>query len=147
MPGKTDELERLRSGIDTLVRVLKITDAAQLPDGRKPLNASDTQTLLYVAANDDCIGTDIARLLGVSATTTSAIVDRLVRRKLIKRKRTETNRRVVLLSATPSGRKAAQAILEEQRRHCAQMLEALDPAARVDFVNHVSTIAQAIEPK
>lgn len=147
MPEKTSELERLRSGIDTLVRVLKITDAAQLPDGGKPLNTSDTQALLYIAANDGCIGIDIARLLGVSATTTSAIVDRLVRRKLINRKRTEANRRVVLLSTTASGRKAAQAILEEQRRHCAQMLEALDPAARTDFVNHVATIAEAIEPK
>lgn len=140
-----DELERLRSGIDTLVRVLKVSDAAVLPDGKTKLNPSDSQTLVYIASNDGCIGSDISRLLNVSATTTSAIVDRLVKRGLVQRDRTEANRRVVLLSATVSGMDAAQAILQEQRKHCTLMLSALSPSVQRDFIDHVATIASKIE--
>lgn len=147
MKNRHDDLERLRQGIDTLVRVLKIADATQLPDGKAPLNPSDSQTLIFVAMHEGCIGSDIAKFLGVSATTVSAIVDRLVRRGLVRRERTEANRRVVLLSVTPDGRKAAEAILDEQRKHCALMLEALSPSSRRDFVNHISKIAQKIEPQ
>lgn len=144
MTIKSEELDRLRAGIDTLVRVLKITDAAELPDGTTKLNPTDSQTLVYITQNEGCISTDISKLLNVSPTTTSAIVDRLVKRELVLRERTETNRRVVLLSPTQQGKSAAEAILDEQRLHCAQMLGALDPEVRSDFINHVTTIASKI---
>lgn len=142
-----DQLELLRSGIDVIVRVLKISDAAELADGKTRLNPSDAQSLVFIASHEGCIGADVAKWLGVSATTVSSIIDRLVRRGLIQRERTEANRRIILLLATPVGQAAAQAILEEQRKHCAQMLEALPKHVRKEFVAHIHTIATKIHPE
>ncbi len=140
-------LESLRSGIDVLVRVLKITDAAQLPDGKPPLTPSETQTLAFLAAHQGCIATEIARFLNVSATTVSSIVDRLVRRGLVKRERTEENRRVVLLFTTDEGNEAAAAIINEQLNHCEKMLNALAPPDQKIFVDYITTIAENLLSK
>lgn len=136
-----DQLEELRSGIDVLVRVLKITDAAELPDGKNALSPSDAQTLIFVASNRECIAADVAKFLHVSATTVSSIIDRLVRRGLLKRERTEANRRIVLLSPTEDGQQATDIIIKEQLGHCERMLSSLSPAERRTFVQLTSKIA------
>lgn len=135
------QIETLRRGIDALVREFKIADAVQLRDGGPSLNPSDVQTLIYVDENDGCIARDVAEFLGVPPTSVSTIVDRLVRRDCLSRKRTEENRRVVVLSLTGSGRKVLGKILEEQRRHCAAMLAVIDPKERDQFVAQISDIA------
>ncbi len=135
-------LEKLRSGINVLVRVLKIKDSAQLSDGRATLTPSEIQTLAFIAMHQGCIATEIAKFLNVSATTVSSIIERLVQRKLIRRERTDENRRVVLLFATDTGNDAAKAILDEQLHHCEKMLQALDPSDQKIFVDYISTIAK-----
>ena len=139
------EIETLRQGIDALVRVFKIADAQPLPDGSAPLNPSDVQSLMYVATHKGCIASDIVRFLGVPATSVSTIIDRLVGRSLLHRTRTDKNRRVIVLSLTTEGYIAVEAILAEQRLHCAAMLNALPPEQRSGFVAQIAHIAREIE--
>ncbi len=137
-------IETLRRGIDALVREFKIADAVQPRDGGPSLNPSDAQTLMYVEEHDGCIAREVAKFLGVPPTSVTTIVDRLVRRDYLSRKRTEANRRVVVLSLTEAGREALGRVIEEQRRHCAAMLAILDPAERDQFVAQISGIAKGV---
>ena len=145
MKVRADQIETLRAGIDVLVRVLKITDRLSVPDSELRLNPPDTQALLFIARHPQCISSAIGELLGVAPTTTTTIIDRLVRQDLVLRTRTEANRRVVLLALTPLGEGVVEKILEEQRRHCERMLDALPAEARPRFVANLQTIAEHLE--
>lgn len=137
-------IETLRRGIDVLVREFKIADAVQLPDGGPSLNPSDVQTLIYVDEHNGCIARDVATFLSVPPTSVSTIINRLVRRNCLNRKRTEENRRVVVLSLTQVGREVLELVLSEQRRHCAVMLAALEPKERERFVAQIAEIARGV---
>ena len=143
-PMNEQQIEKLRRGIDALVREFKIADAVPLRDGGPSLNPSDVQTLIYVGEHDGCIARDVATVLGVTPTSVSTIVDRLVRRNYMSRRRTEENRRVVVLSLTDDGRDDLVQILDEQRRHCAAMLATLTPKERDQFVAQIATIANGV---
>ncbi len=67
------------------------------------LNSVDVSAVQFVGDNPDCIVSDLGAFLGVVPTTTSSIVDRLVKRDVMKRLRTEENRRVVILRLAPKG--------------------------------------------
>ena len=99
------QITELRTAIDAIVRMFKIGDDIAAGTTAK-LNPSDVQTLLFIGAHDLCTGTDIAGFLRVVPTTASAIIERLVKRGLVVRNRTEANRRIVQLSLTGDGRAA-----------------------------------------
>lgn len=134
------QITELRTAIDAIVRMFKIGDDIAAGTATK-LNPSDVQTLLFIGAHDLCTGTDIAGFLGVVPTTASAIIERLVKRGLVVRNRTEANRRIVQLSLTGDGRAATAAIIREHNSHCAQMLDRLDPDERAGFVHAMTKIA------
>ena len=142
-PSQT-QIDTLRLSIDALVRVFRITDSPALGPDAPRLNPPDMQALLFVAQNPDCISADVGAFLGVVPTTTSALVDRLVRQGLLLRARTETNRRVVLLRLTDTGEEVVRKIVAQQNDHCRVMLEALSETERDAFLSAARKIATAI---
>lgn len=136
-----DQIDRLRVGIDDLVRRFKIAEAAPSAGSHVRLNPIDIQALLFIADNPASTARALGQHLGVVPTTTSALVDRLVRQGLLLRERTETNRRVVSLTLSAEGMDAAQQIVEVQSDHCRQMLEALEPEERQQLVAAIAKIA------
>ena len=142
-PSQT-QIDTLRLSIDALVRVFRITDSPSLGPDSPKLNPPDMQALLFVAQNPDCISSDVGGFLGVVPTTTSALVDRLVRQGLLSRARTEANRRVVLLRLTGPGEAVVRQIIAQQNDHCRIMLEALSETERDAFLSAARKIATAI---
>ena len=138
--SQTDEL---RLAIDAIVRAFKIADDITIANAPK-LNPSDVQAILFIRQHDRCTANDVAGFLGVVPTTNSAIIDRLVRRGLLARNRTDTNRRIVQLSLTKEGHETAEAIIAEQNAHCAQMLDRLDSDERMHFVAAMTKIASSL---
>ncbi|GAB4545634.1 MAG: hypothetical protein Kow0063_39750 [Anaerolineae bacterium] len=60
-----------------------------------------------------CTMSDLARVTLQDAPTMTGIMDRLVKMKLVQRTRSETDRRVVLVQATPAGIELLERIREE----------------------------------
>lgn len=136
---------RLHEAISTLIRIYKISETAPVESaGRKHLNPPDMQTLLFVGARTTCIANDVAEHLRVAATTASSIIDRLVRRGLLLRERTEENRRVVQLRLTKEGQKLQSQVLNYQLANCRAMLGALKASEQEVFVRLISTIADTV---
>jgi DNA-binding MarR family transcriptional regulator len=76
-------------------------------------------------------GAPLARVtehLGVSRSTASAIVDRLVRRKLVNRTEDPRERRCVVLTLTPAGAQHLQQARDATRTRLAQALSDLSAA-------------------
>jgi len=140
-PFQSDEL---RLCIDALVRVFKVTDSPSLGPGATRLNPPDMQALLFVAQNANCISNDLGTFLQVVPTTTSSIVDRLVRQGLLYRTRSDENRRVVHLKLSEAGQKVVDQIIAQQNDQCRTMLSQLSPSERDQFLRAAKKIAAGI---
>ncbi|GLS44291.1 MarR family winged helix-turn-helix transcriptional regulator [Methylobacterium brachythecii] len=133
-----DQIATLGAAFQAFVRRFKLADAGNFD---KPLNELDVQTLLYIARHSDCGPTDIARYLGLAATTISSATDRLAKRGLLERHRIEGDRRAVALRLSEEGSARATAQLEAYNALNVTMLERLEPAERETFIRMVTKIA------
>lgn len=135
----SEQIEQLSRAFERFTRRFKVAEAAAAADNA--LNALDAQALLFVTQNPGCGLGDVARDLGVAATTMSSAVDRLVRKAMVERRRLEENRRAVALTATAKGRD----VVEEQKagyeRACLAMLRSLDPGERDELIRLTEKIA------
>ncbi|OFV88020.1 MAG: hypothetical protein A3D93_02110 [Acidobacteria bacterium RIFCSPHIGHO2_12_FULL_67_30] len=71
---------------------------------------------------------DVAAFLGVSNAAASKTVDKLVRRKLLRRKEEEADRRAIELSLTDAGRRLLEAYEATRQRRLAAVFAHLAPA-------------------
>jgi DNA-binding MarR family transcriptional regulator len=140
------DAEILAEAIRVLMRTFTIDDGRIPPaEGKLKYNASDFQTIGYVAEKPGCMASDVARFLGVSPTTATSILDRLERQGLLIRTRPTGDRRTVALTLTPAGREVHQAIRRQDAANCMAMLNALPPSDRAAFLRSITRIADALE--
>jgi len=71
---------------------------------------------------------DLARLTLISAPSLIGIVDRLVDQQLVKRRRSNLDRRVVFISSTRAGRELRDAVLPAVQQTYFELKESVDPA-------------------
>jgi DNA-binding MarR family transcriptional regulator len=132
-----DQLATLGAAFDTFARRYKLTAAA---GADSPLNEVDGQTLLFVADHPGCGPTDIARFLRLPVTTISSATDRLVKRGLLQRGRTEDDRRAVALRLSGGGETRVASMRKAYQDMCRLMLERLSAAERDSFIAMISKI-------
>lgn len=77
---------------------------------------------------------DIARQVSVSVTGATGVVDRLVRMGLVERDYDPSDRRVILIKLTPSGRETFDELQTAHQRRLEEVLGALEPAKRVELI-------------
>lgn len=140
------QLNDLYVAIQQLTRALKIADDyGPAARAAEKLNPSDLAALLFVGDHESCIISDVGHHLDLTATTTSSLVDRLVRKGLATRSRTEENRRIARLALTAAGETLRQHAIVDHMRHCHAMLAALDPGERPVLVSLMSKIASTAD--
>ena len=97
-------------------------------------------TLLYLISQNPGIGVGaLAERERIATPTASGLVDRLERSQLIKRVRSETDRRRVGLTITPAGRRKLIAVRARRTVWLAERLSLLEPSQR-------AAVAAAVEP-
>ena len=97
-------------------------------------------TLLYLISQNPSIGVGaLAERERIATPTASGLVDRLERSQLIKRVRSETDRRRVGLTITPAGRRKLVAVRARRTVWLAERLSLLEPSQR-------AAVAAAVEP-
>ena len=140
------ETDQLRASVSTLIRVFHINEkAAPAAEGQTKYSPYDFQALGFVADNPGCMATALAAFLVVSPTTATSIADRLVKRGLLERERPQDNRRAIAMSLTGEGRTLHQAIVRQDLKNMAIMLEPLLPEERATFLALMARIVQRIK--
>lgn len=134
----------VRESIEVLMRSFKVDETITSKSAMAKMNQPDMHSLIYIARHPKCMASQLAEFLGVAPTTASAIIDRLVKKELITRSRTEENRRIIQLELSPSGRKAEKSITAEQLTNCAEMLQALSTKEQAIFTSLLQKVAQHI---
>jgi DNA-binding MarR family transcriptional regulator len=98
------QLTELYIALQQLTRALKVADDhGPAARAAEKLNPSDRAALLFIGDHASCIIKDAGDYLGLTATTTSSLMERLVRKGLVTRSRTEDNRRIARLALTAAG--------------------------------------------
>lgn len=126
-----EEIAAIGDAFDLFTRRYKLADAV---GPEKPLNEIEKQVLFYVADHPGCGPTDVARFLGVAATTMSSATDRLVKRELLARQRPEADRRAVALALTAAGRTRVGALHATYRELHRRLLDPLTKEERRQLI-------------
>lgn len=87
--------------------------------------------------------TSIAARLGVSPSTGSEHIDKLVDHGLVERRQGATDRRQLLVTITDAGREAVDRFQELGRRHLGELLSGLDDAGLETVRRAVGLLADA----
>lgn len=142
--GASDAAEQLVSAIRILLRVFTV-DETRFPaaGGQVKYNALDFQTLYYVGENSGCSGAALARYLGTAPTTAQSVIERLVRRGLLRRK--DGQKRAIALSLTPAGEEVREAIYRQDLHNCMAMLCALPDGDQAQFAGQMAAIARTMD--
>jgi MarR family transcriptional regulator, organic hydroperoxide resistance regulator len=141
--AKTGSPERFTAAWDQFVLALRRAQArGQL--GPDELTLAQYYVLASLTGGRPLQISQLAELAGVSAPTATRLVDGLERAGLVRRRRSEEDRRTVLVSITSAGRtqyRRRQRQIAERRR---QLYERLDPAERAQSERLLRHLAELI---
>lgn len=84
--------------------------------------------------------TELARLLNVTTSAATGMVDRMVRSGFLKRSREAKDRRIINIRITNKGEKAINAIFNEKQRIMVKIFRHFDPKEREAYLNSVKKI-------
>lgn len=142
----SEELTReLARHVNGIIRALLVAGRRGPPaEGRIPFNPLYFNILRTLDADGPCRPSHVAERLMVPRTTVSTAMKALARRGLINAGPDAADGRALSLALTQEGRAVLAAILRQDRRNAAAMLEALDPGERAAFVAALGKVTRGV---
>lgn len=131
--------------VRTLMRVMLVSERTS-PEHQQVMrySALDFHTLGMLRERSVLRASDVADDLGVAPTTISSAVARLVKRGLIARTQSDTDRRAYDLRLTEEGQQIAQAIHSQDLRNMELFLSALAPEEQETLITLLSKVATRV---
>ncbi len=112
----------------------------------RELSVPQFRTLLYIHRHPDASLTDVAEYLGSTAPSTSALVDGIVARNLVKRQESQVDRRRITLNLTDQGKSILDAAHDETQTFLAELLAGLSALERDTVVQAMHALRQIFTP-
>ncbi len=94
----------------------------------------------YASRHSKVKMTDLSKVLSIQLSSTTVLVDRLIREKMLSRDRDEKDRRVVWVSATPKGRKVVAQIVGQKRRSLREIFSVLTAGEREQYLAMITKV-------
>lgn len=110
------------------------------------VTAAQLSALRVLERHGEQTHSELAQMLLLSASTISGMVDRLATRKLVKRERSQKDRRLVRVTLSPAGRELLTAIPPGQTKFGAlrQMIRDLPAAEASSFLETLNKLVDAM---
>ena len=143
MPGPADS----PSDIANELRPILVRLGRELRKETAQLGVTGGQvTLLYLISQNPGIGVgELAEHERVATPTASGLVDRLERAKLVKRLRSETDRRRVGLTITAAGRRKLVAVRARRTVWLTERLQSLAPSERAAIEAAIAPLRRLLQ--
>lgn len=103
----------------------KVLEQKQKTDTNCKLNPTKSHILGMILREGRCMAVDVARQLSLSSGATTIVLNQLESEGMIRRVRSEEDRRIVWLSLTEEGEQLAQALNANRGRMTWELLQAL----------------------
>jgi DNA-binding MarR family transcriptional regulator len=111
--------------------------------GQSDLTMIQMGTLMILDDGRERTVNEMASLLDRSVSATSRLVDKLVKRRLVRRAEAEGDRRVRLVAIAPAGKKLLAAVLERRAEAQLTLMARLTPEERAIVARAMSLLAEA----
>jgi DNA-binding MarR family transcriptional regulator len=108
------------------------------------INFQEAHLLLSIGTKGPLSMSEIARTLQLTLSSVTAVVDKLEKKKLVRRARTAEDRRLVRVELTGAGRKFYNLVESAHLTLTGSMLKILDPAEREVFLGLFRKISQSL---
>ncbi len=138
-PGQGDVVEALLAASRAFVGVA----ARSLAGLDTDVTLTQFRTLVMLAGRGPHRAVDVATELGVNPSTGTRMCDRLVRKGLVRRTRRATDRRVVRLTLTASGRHLVAEVSRRRRAEFARLVGAIPPSRYAELVQTLAALSGA----
>jgi DNA-binding MarR family transcriptional regulator len=99
-----------------------------LPQQTAELSRTELAVLRFLADHGASTMSDVSSALGVAHSSATGVVDTLVERKLVERRRPDVDRRQVLVALTRNGRRTHDGFIDDRTSMGVAMLEPLTAA-------------------
>jgi DNA-binding MarR family transcriptional regulator len=109
-------------------RVMVSLAARSLADLDADVTLPQYRALVVLASRGPQRVVDISTELGVNSSTGTRMCDRLVRKELVRRGRSDTDRREVRLTLTPTGEYLVQEVTRRRRTELARIVDTMPEA-------------------
>lgn len=107
---------------------------------RGKISCAQMVALDHVARRQAVKMTDLAHVMGIKTSSASALVDRLVKQKMLTRIRDKADRRVVWIGPTARGRKVVTQIKAQKRRSIKAVFVHLSEKERDQYLSILNKI-------
>jgi DNA-binding MarR family transcriptional regulator len=108
------------------------------------INFQEAHLLLSIGTKGPLTMSEIAKILQLTLSAVTAVVDKLQKKHFVRRARTEKDRRLVRVELTQAGRKFYNLVESAHLQLTDSMLKILDPAEREVFLTLFRKIAQSL---
>jgi DNA-binding MarR family transcriptional regulator len=143
-PTQADVVDALLSASRAFVGLA----ARSLADLDADVTLPQYRTLVVLAARGPQRAAEVAVELGVTPSTATRMCDRLVRKSLIRRTRTPSDRRAVRLILTPTGRALVDEVTRRRREELNRIVAAIPARDHAALVHALNTFTEATgEPR
>ena len=124
-------------------RALVAVAARSLANVAEDVTLAQYRVLIVLAARGPQRLADLATALGVDRSTATRMCDRLVRKRLVHRRRTNDDRRGVRVSLTAAGGELVAEVTSRRRAEIATIVERIPKAHRRPVLNALRAFAEA----
>ena len=133
-------LQRIMTSYDDISKSIN-------PKGLLKINLTSAQIKLLTCFSDrdEFTMTALSQNLGVSMPTMTAMVDRLVKSKMVARDRDAEDRRVVRVWLTELGESMLKKLIKIRRKEMEKILMNLDGSEMSNFLSSIETVAQLLK--
>jgi MarR family 2-MHQ and catechol resistance regulon transcriptional repressor len=108
------------------------------------INFQEAHLLMSIGTKGPLTMSEIARTLQLTLSSVTAVVDKLEKKKFVRRVRTARDRRLVRVELTVAGRKFYNLVEAAHLTLTDSMLKILDPAEREVFLGLFRKISQSL---
>ncbi len=129
--AKQLDLEQFYNLIREVYDATMIDEMERSPEGLiKEMTFHELHTIENIGDNPGATMTDLARLANITTSSMTTMIDKLVRRGLVKRRRKNSDRRVVVVTLTELGKGAYQEHMQVHAKVGQEILALLDDEER-----------------
>ena len=115
--------------------------------GDETLTPRQFAVLLTVDKHEGLSQTDLVNMTGIDRSTLADMISRMLKKDLLRRKRTESDARANSVSITSTGKRALSTVLSKVSKAENQILAPLPSGKRADFLKSLTMIADAGGPE
>jgi DNA-binding MarR family transcriptional regulator len=122
-------------------RVLVAIAARSLADAGEEVTLTQYRSLVVLASRGPQGVAALADAVAVTPPTASRLVDRLIKKGLVRRRTDRNDRRQVSIALTETGRALIDAVSKRRRKEIAELLSTISPQTQRSVVDALAQLA------